>query len=159
MSKKCSICKSTVPAGKRQYCSLLCAAIGHNRNRRVKTPRQRKCRRCRSYFNPTRKGHVVCSAASRQAEVREKKLRIGSYPAISALLVKDLRQLGLQNLLPTKTRDEAAAVAREETPRTIHRELDKSGVDPRPARKDDKAVRFPRNPGPSRYDGDSDHVG
>lgn len=142
---KCKICRGAVLAPRRRYCSDVCVKNGHNRGRRVKR-RRRRCRRCGKWFPATRRGHKVCGAACRQAEVRERERASNRDPVIAAWAAQfrqDARDLGLEVPLPKGLAQDADAVDQREEKRTIDEFLRSAGIDPRPARKDGKALRSP----------------
>jgi len=140
---RCEICSGAVLAPRRTYCSRVCAQEAHNRNRHVKRKR-RKCRRCGTWFRPTRKGHVVCGAACRQAEVRERASRRDWTSARGlALLRADVRQIGLELPLTKQQNRDADAAERHEAKRAVDSLLRSAGLDPRPARKGGRARHTP----------------
>jgi hypothetical protein len=141
MKTKCKICTRPLSAGQRSYCSAECAAQGRKLRRRVKRGRQRKCRRCRSGFQATRRGHVICSAACRQAEARERAARrdVASLVPLWALH-RDLKAMGVDPPAK-KSRLDLAAVERIETRRQRDELLRSAGIDPRPPRRQGRAIQ------------------
>src|SRR5215831_19646006 len=110
---KCKICGGLLPGGQRKYCCQEGAREGQKLRRRAKPAGRRKCRRCRSWFHPFRRGHVVCSAACRQAEVRERATRRDIARLVPRLaLHRDLQAMGLVSSLTKESRLDLAAVER-----------------------------------------------
>lgn len=66
---RCSICRKSLPTGRRRYCSDACAEEGR-RKRQRKPARYRDCKWCETSFRQTRKGHRFCSDRCRKAAHR-----------------------------------------------------------------------------------------
>ncbi len=135
--RKCKNCKSKLEGKRRSYCSDECARDGHNKKRQSKKPRARKCRRCRAKFHPKRKGHLVCSAACRQAEVRDRAARRSPHSFVTALLRSDMRTMCpdiADKAFSAKEHADADAAERAETRRQRDEFLRGSGLDPKSSR-------------------------
>ena len=148
--KSCTICKSAISPPSTRYCSQACARAAHNLRRRVK-PRRHKCKRCRAWFTPTRHGHVLCSAACRQAVFRERKSHFNPHAVGLAALRDDLSRIpsyiaevGFTGRILQNPEDEAAAIAAQQAMdrQQVDDELKRAGIDPRPFRRDGRAVKF-----------------
>ena len=142
--KSCSICNSAISPPATRYCSPECARTAHNKRRRAKRNR-RKCKRCRAWFKPTRRGHVLCSAACRQAVFREKR-PLGPHDAWRGAVRADMTKLGLTRY-GFSAEDEARAIAARQAEKRQHvdDELKRAGLDPRPLRRDGRAVKIPND--------------
>ncbi len=78
---RCRICRTTLPRGRRRYCTEVCVAEGRRRRRR-RRPDRRSCAWCRKRFPRTRKRHRFCSDVCRKAAHRNepvlRRLRLPS---------------------------------------------------------------------------------
>ena len=70
---RCRICRTSLPRGRRRYCTEACVAEGRRR-RRCRRPDRRSCAWCRKRFPRTRKGHRFCSDVCRKAAHRSEPL-------------------------------------------------------------------------------------
>ena len=146
--KRCTICGASLEQGQRRYCSAACAGAGHDANRRVKRPHPRKCGACGSRFRPTRHGQRYCCGACRQSEYRVRFRRYIATLAAGDPLVhlgEDMRAMFKKDFLgmsvdPRRRRqlDHDRAVIEEDH---ANDELERAGIDPRPARKDGRALK------------------
>ncbi len=155
MPARCLICRAKLTRSRRTYCSDLCASDGHNRKRRIRQPRRRRCKSCRAWFPPARHGHVFCSVACKQATTRYRaKAQLNALlfgripPELLYALRSDVTRITAArdafnpaDALSKAENAAADAFERAEIPYTRDSLLRKAGLDPRAPRREGRAVR------------------
>lgn len=130
-----------------------------NKRKRIRKQPFMKCRACSTRFRRVRRGQIYCCAACRQSAHRQRQSEL-IYTALTGgtglLMIKlreDLRRIMPQveattilegqkgGIFGSRATRQLNAVERILERGKVRKELRKAGIDPRPARRNGRAVR------------------